>query len=72
LAWLLILLSVVSVAHGNNRKPENRFLIIVETSHAAGKRSKGIAATVESLLNSGIQGRLNRTIPSASGLITTP
>jgi hypothetical protein len=57
LAWLLILLSAVPVAHGNNRKPENRFLIIVETSHAAGKRSKGIAATVESLITSGIQGQ---------------
>ena len=37
--------------------PENRFLLIVETSHAMEKRAAGLAAAIDQLLRSGIQGQ---------------
>src|SRR5689334_16659499 len=40
-----------------NRPPENRFLLIVETSSPMQKRSAGLASTVDQIVRSGFQGQ---------------
>src|SRR6266404_7021743 len=49
-----------AVSQTNSTPPANRYLLIIETSHSMQRRSDGMLAAVQQLLNSGIGGQLKR------------
>src|SRR6266404_3831843 len=49
-----------AVSQTNSTPPANRYLLIVETSRPMQRRSDGMLAAVQQLLNSGIGGQLKR------------
>ncbi len=64
-ACLLALLALTTspfpaVSQTNSTPPANRYLLIVETSRPMQRRSDGMLAAVQQLLNSGIGGQLKR------------